>query len=259
MKLIGKGVAFDATNAFQFLDCGDVMLTFGSETLEVNKGDVAGKDIIPLGLPISGRINWTNITAAAIAGILGLTPGAGGLERTTGETGTVPPAPGPYTIVLGNPPVDYTEEIFYADNDGLCPCGTQFKRVAAVSGTAGEYEINYTTGVVTFDGVDEGTNVIINYIWDNAVGEQISLCLDPNTLPDGFRLIATLACWDPIAMAYAADMVFDLQRCVRTGDFGLGATVKAAGTFGFDFAVVNNCAADVCVYMPEDACNYVPV
>ena len=88
-----------------------------------------------------------------------------GMTTTAYEADTIP-GTGPYTVTVANA-THFTADlgVIYAAT------GLPFKRVASVS-AVGQYSVNTTTGVYTFDAADTGLGVIISYNWTNSTTGQ---------------------------------------------------------------------------------------
>jgi hypothetical protein len=85
-----------------------------------------------------------------------------------GEAHTVPAVSGPYTVTVTNatdtPLIDYG--VTYAAT------GIALEKVASLTG-AGQYMVNLSTGVYTFDSADASAAVLINYSWTLAGGTTL--------------------------------------------------------------------------------------
>ncbi len=96
----------------------------------------------------------------------GTTPGTVDTTTYPGEAHQVP-ASSTYTITVTNaaltPLIDYG--VTYADT------GIALMNIGGASLTAaGQYKVNLSTGVYTFDSADASANVLINYSWTPASG-----------------------------------------------------------------------------------------
>lgn len=118
---------------------------------------------------ITGKAKQARLQATHVNNLfLGQTLTAPGmLEMTTGEAGTVPASPGPYTVTVANS-ATFTEDfgVFNATT------GVQFVPVA--SGPAqGQYSVS--AGVYTFNSADAGTALLMYYGYTTNTGNKIAL------------------------------------------------------------------------------------
>ena len=83
-----------------------------------------------------------------------------GYGSSAAEPHTVP-ASGPYTITVKNAKTGFA----IVDMGVTYANGTTLTAVSGTPTAAGQYSVNTTTGVYTFDSADAGQNVIANYAW----------------------------------------------------------------------------------------------
>lgn len=105
-----------------------------------------------------------------------IAPGTVNTPPFPGEAHTIPAVTGPYTVTVTNsadtPLVDYG--VTYALT------GQPLVNVGAGSLTAaGQYKVNLSTGVYTFDVADASVNVLINYSWTASGGSSLSVSNPP--------------------------------------------------------------------------------
>lgn len=102
------------------------------------------------------------------------TTGAVSTTIYPGEAHTIPAVSGPYTITVTNaadtPLVDYG--VTYALT------GVPFQKVASLT-AAGQYTVNLTTGVYTFDSADASALILINYSWTITGGSTLTTAQHP--------------------------------------------------------------------------------
>lgn len=238
MKLIGKGVILDASGGLPFLDYGELQIIFGLDVLSIPRGDIAGRYYVPVGMPVTGRLTWFDISAELLASLLGAGAEQGTVRRVVSESHTIPDE-SPYTVDLDHQAnLGATEVVMGSD-------GTRFRRVAT-SPSSGEYSI--TDYTLTFSSEDGGKTIYVSYFYsDPSSGSTIVLA--PQGLPSRFKLVGSLNLYD-IAEEESGDLVLVAERCVRTSPLNLGASVGEYGRFGFDFALENITAGDITLYMP---------
>lgn len=93
-----------------------------------------------------------------------------------GELHTIPAVSGPYTVTVTNeadaPLVDYG--VTYALT------GIPLQNIGSGSLTAaGQYKVNLSTGVYTFDAADASVEVLINYSWTVMTGSTLAIAQHP--------------------------------------------------------------------------------
>lgn len=102
----------------------------------------------------------------------GITPATGGLLAAENEPQSIP-ASSPYTVTVTNAS-SFSDDlgVYYASGANA---GGRFTRVSSVS-AAGQYSVNTSTGVYTFDTADEGAAVLISYLYNKSgAGKEIVL------------------------------------------------------------------------------------
>jgi hypothetical protein len=79
------------------------------------------------------------------------------------------PTVGAYTVQSGN------HSVFLADQGVVYQASGQALQVVTALSAAGQYELNPTTGVYTFDSADAGGIVDLSYTYSSAGGTQIAI------------------------------------------------------------------------------------
>ncbi len=133
---------------------GDVKQLFGQYQfpLDVARGKTK----------IEGKIGTANIDIAAFNSLFfgGTVTANSEKKQATNESGTIPATP--FEITVANGATFYIDLGVYNVTNSL-----QMKQVAS-SPAAGEYSVNSTTGVYTFNTADTGDSVLINYLYTAA-------------------------------------------------------------------------------------------
>jgi hypothetical protein len=123
---------------------------------------------------ISGKAKFAQILGLLYSDIFfGSAAAVGQFGVCEYEADTVP-ATTPFQITVAN-------AASYNDDLGVtyAATGTRFNRVTTPS-SAGQYSVNFATGVYTFSAADEGQAVLISYTYDiNGSGSMITLTNQP--------------------------------------------------------------------------------
>jgi hypothetical protein len=238
MKLIGKGIMLNASGGVPFLDYGDLQVNFGLDLVSIPRGDIAGRYYVPVGMPVSGRLSWFDLSADLLASLLGSQSDTGTVRRVVGESQTIPGS-SPYSLDLNHGDILPATEVVLGGD------GARFRRVSS-SPDEGEYSIDEET--LTFNSADAGKRVYVSYFYDDpSSGHKI--VLSPQGLPTRFKLVGSLNLYD-MANTENGDLVVIGERCVRTSPLNLGAAVGDYGRFSFEFALENVNPGDITLYMP---------
>lgn len=137
---------------------------------------------------IKGSFEFAQISNDLMAQLFFADSPTSGVEITTtypGEAHTIPPTSGPYTITVTN------AGTFFADYGvTYALTGQPLTNVGSGSLTAaGQYKVNTSTGVYTFDAADQDVAVLINYQWTaSAQGSTLTV----GTHPMGFGPVVGL-------------------------------------------------------------------
>lgn len=139
------------------------------------------------------------------------------ISQSTEESTTIPSTPGPYTVTV-------TEAATFALDLGVIKGVTPMVRVSGVP-AAGQYAVNTSTGVYTFNAVDQGDAIDITYTYDLATEDGYELFL-PNYIvfdvapANGTQIYASFqfffACRfvdDQMDFEKFMDKLWNLQQC----------------------------------------------
>jgi hypothetical protein len=113
---------------------------------------------------ISGKAKYARILGLVYTDIFfGQTPTTGQFGIAENEADTIP-ATTPFTITVANA-ASYNDDlgVYYAT--GSQASGAPFNRVSTPSG-AGQYSVNFSTGVYTFSSADAGMAVLVSYTYN---------------------------------------------------------------------------------------------
>lgn len=148
---------YDLVSGTNLVEEAQVMVAGGTTSQEATTsvtGAVFG-DALPLGLSLNGKILATTFTNY--------------------ETGTVPAAPGPYTVTLEHSNLVTNTYSTFADAYVYDSTSAAELEVAgaAVAGTS--VTLSVTSGVLTFDAAEAGHSFFIRYRWNltNAESQEI--------------------------------------------------------------------------------------
>lgn len=212
-SIIGERREYDLVSGTNLVEEAQVMVAGGTTSQEATTS-VTGAvfdDATPLGLSLNGKILATTFTNY--------------------ETGTVPAAPGPYTVTLEHSNLvtnTYTAfaDAFVYDNTGA----TELEVAgAAIAGTS--VTLNVTSGVLTFAAGDAGHSFYVRYRWnltnaesqeilrDSAVGRGSEDTFDKVVIAHGHCVMHTTM--------YDADAAWVLNQ--QTGAAVSGNPVTGAG------------------------------
>jgi len=131
---------------------------------------------------ITGKAKFAQILGLLYSDMFfGVTPATGQFAVSQLEAATVP-ATTPYTVVPANA-ATYNDDlgVTYAAN------GNRFNRVITPS-AAGQYSVNFATGVYTFSSADASTSVLISYTYNIAtIGNMLTLSNQPLGITPTFK------------------------------------------------------------------------
>ena len=122
---------------------------------------------------ITGKAKFAEFSAAVYGDLFfGQTATAGMTTVAENEAATIP-ASTPWTVTVVNA-ATYVDDLGVSYASGA-NAGTRFTRVTTPT-TAGQYSVNLTTGVYTFDTADSSAAVNISYLYTNATtGKTITI------------------------------------------------------------------------------------
>lgn len=136
---------------------------------------------------IEGKIGTANIDVAAFNQVFFDATLASNSEKlqATNETGTIPTTP--FQITVANGATFYLDLGVYNVTNSI-----QMTQVASAPAT-GQYSVNSTTGVYTFNTADSGDSVLINYLYTAATANSGTLTITNNLMGDTpkFQLVAS--------------------------------------------------------------------
>lgn len=121
---------------------------------------------------ITGKAKFAQILGLLYSDMFfGVTPATGQFAVSQLEAATIP-ATTPYTVVPANA-ASYNDDlgVTYAAN------GKRFNRVITPS-AAGQYSVNFATGVYTFSSADASTSVLVSYTYNIATSGNILTLLN---------------------------------------------------------------------------------
>lgn len=138
---------------------------------------------------VEGKIGTANIDVSAFNAIyFGQQAGvqSGTKRQAINEAGAVPVSPGPYTVTVAN------GANFYLDlGVTLVSSATPLKQVSTAPAT-GEYSVDQSTGVYTFNAAQAGAAVLFNYMYeDSAAGGTLELTNQLMGIAPYFQLVAS--------------------------------------------------------------------
>jgi hypothetical protein len=123
---------------------------------------------------VTGKAKLARVLGLLYSDIFwGLTPSVGQFGVTEYEADTVPVS-SPFQITVANAAA-YNDDlgVYYAA--GSQASGAPFNRVTTPSG-AGQYAVNFATGVYSFSSADEGQAVLISYTYQiSGTGHQVAI------------------------------------------------------------------------------------
>ncbi len=138
---------------------------------------------------IKGSFEFAQISNILLSQLFtGDTVTTGSVQTALGEAHTIPPTSGPYTITVTNasdtPLTDYG--VVYAAT------GIPLENVGGGSLTAaGQYKVNLSSGVYTFDAADQDVAVLISYGYTLTAGTTLSAANHPM----GYGPVLALDVW----------------------------------------------------------------
>jgi hypothetical protein len=131
---------------------------------------------------ITGKAKFAQILGLLYSDMFfGVTPATGQFAVSQLEAATVP-ATTPFTVVPANA-ASYNDDlgVTYAAN------GNRFNRVITPS-AAGQYSVNFASGVYTFSSADAGISVLISYTYNIATsGKMLTLSNQPLGITPTFK------------------------------------------------------------------------
>ncbi len=131
---------------------------------------------------ITGKAKFAQILGLLYSDMFfGVTPATGQFAVSQLEAATIP-ATTPYTVVPANA-ASYNDDlgVTYAAN------GKRFNRVITPS-AAGQYSVNFATGVYTFSSADASTSVLVSYTYNIATsGNMLTLLNQPLGITPTFK------------------------------------------------------------------------
>jgi hypothetical protein len=121
---------------------------------------------------ISGKAKFARILGLLYSDIFwGLTPSSGQFGVQEYEADVVP-ASTPFQITVGNA-ASFNDDLGVSYATGSQASGAPFNRVTTPT-SAGQYSVNFATGVYTFSAADEGQAVLISYSYNiTSSGQQV--------------------------------------------------------------------------------------
>lgn len=243
VKLIGIGKIFDCTNNVCLSNQAEFSIVSALEHIEIPAGDDFGVSYIPTQQMFSGRVACRDITPAMITALIGGSSATGGLKMISGEAGTVPSSPGPYTVALANAAELYTPSgVTYAPIEVVDSDGVTYEQVAPAAEAAGKF--SEIAGTLTFAAADADKVLKITY-WYLDVDAGIMVSADPTNIPGAIHLLFSGKVRSTRTSAWKGFMTVEIKKCQRVGELPFGAAVGDAGTFAFDFRATVEVAADL--------------
>lgn len=183
---------------------------------------------------ITGKAKFAQILGLLYSDIFfGTTPATGQFAISQSEAATVP-ATTPYAVTAAN-------AASYNDDLGVvyAATGKRFNRVMTPS-AAGQYAVNFATGVYTFSAADAGAALLISYTYnETTAGNRLTLTNQPmGTAPTFKATFYTTYGGSGTALRLNACTANKLSLPTRIDDWTLSeldftAFADASGTIGF--------------------------
>ena len=119
---------------------------------------------------ITGKAKFARIFGAIYGDLFfGQAPATGQLTVSENEAATVAPT-SPYTVTVAGA-ANYVDDlgVFYAAGTNA---GNRFTRVTTPA-AAGQYSVNFATGIYTFSAVDSNASLLISYLYNSIAGKKL--------------------------------------------------------------------------------------
>lgn len=210
----------------------DVSVDFSSDTKMLHGQSQFPLDVARGKSKVEGKAASGNVDVLAFNQFyFGETPATGQTLRALNEPQTVPATP--FTVTVD-------EAATFIQDLGVfnVTTGLEMTQVAATPG-AGEYSVDSTTGVYTFNTGEEGDSVLINYLYTDVSGSTVTLNNNLMGVTPKFKLVLTQR-YD------AKTFTMVLYSCVAEKlsmpfkqddylilDFSFQAQANAAGQLGY--------------------------
>lgn len=156
----------------------DVSVEFSGDTKQLFGQYQFALDVARGKTKIEGKIGSGNIDVAAFNQLFfgGTLTNNSERKQAVNEAASVPATPGPYTVTVSN------GATFYADlGVTLVSTGVALTYTSGAPAD-GEYSVNATTGVYTFNAAQEGDAIIINYLYTAATANSGTLSITNNLM-----------------------------------------------------------------------------
>lgn len=134
---------------------------------------------------ITCKAKMAQIKGDVLGGLFfGVTPATGQILPVTGELGTIPATPGPYTLTVAH-------ATGYRTNLGVIfqTTGAPLARVDSAP-AAGQYSLVVATGIYTFAAADQGKAVKFDYLYTSALaGKTITIVNQEQGISPSFSAV----------------------------------------------------------------------
>jgi hypothetical protein len=128
--------------------------------------------------------------------------------------------------------------------------GRTFKQVAPGTPATGEFVDTKTTKILTVAAADNGLTIYVTYYYTGAGGKTVSAA--PGTMPGAAAFMFAGKMYSTRTGAFTGSLVTIMKKSLQSGDAAFGATVGEAGSFGFDFDISVDVAADLQFCFPAE-------
>jgi len=231
----GEGVAF--VDGLESFETQEILFNFGVESLEAAKGDGGGKIREVTQQLLTGRMGFLGMNPDLFGALTGATNAAGTLKRVRNES--VTKSTNSLTLAQTNV------------NDKslrVVPTGANKQPLSKVASSPAVGEYSISGNVLTLNASQTETIFTISYIYTDS-SNGIASTVAPGDVPDSFELLSTIRNREQYSDV-KGDIIVHALKCVRTSEFGLGASNGQISKPGFDFEIRNDASGDFKVYWP---------